>query len=64
MNHYFNQLINYHKIHQQKLSSKHPSQITSFLGMDARIWKIYSHRHPEDNFLNISSIFISSEKGN
>ena len=41
MNHYFNQLIMYHEIHQQKRSGKHPSQIASFLGMDTRTVKKY-----------------------
>lgn len=41
MNHYFNQLIMYHEIHQQKRTGKQPSQIASFLGMDTRSVKKY-----------------------
>jgi hypothetical protein len=41
MNHYFNQLIMYHEIHQQKRTGKQSSQIASFLGMDTRTVKKY-----------------------
>jgi transposase len=41
MNHYFNQLIMYHEIHQQKRTGKQPSQIASFLSMDTRTVKKY-----------------------
>ena len=41
MNHYINQLIMYHEIHQQKRKGKQPSQIASFLGMDTRTVKKY-----------------------
>ena len=41
MNHYINQLIMYHEIHQQKRKGEQPSQIASFLGIDTRTVKKY-----------------------
>ncbi len=41
MNHYFNHLIKYHEIQQQKRKGKEPSQIASFLDMNTRMVKKY-----------------------
>jgi hypothetical protein len=41
MNHYFNQMIMCHEIHQHKLTGKRPSQIAAFMSMDTRTVKKY-----------------------